>query len=200
MTSYLDRIMETIGRPENQPPPDWSPIHDCLGLRLPRAFVEFTEAYGFALIGSIELAHPSPTADGFRDLLSCIKAGSDYLERRRAGRQWGPRPSVPHPIHPEPEGLIRWGQSINREAFFFLAWPAREPDEWPILWLDMVDDENAWTEFEPPFDRFMYDLVTGAVPERLLRGRTFDDYEPLCNGLDGRPVHRPRPPQPTDGP
>ena len=190
MTSYLDRIMEAIGRPEPQPAPDWPPIHDYLGLGLPRAFVEFTEAYGFALIGSLELAHPSPTADGFRDLLSRLKGGQEYLELRRTGPQWGAEPSVPYPIHPEPEGLIRWGRSMSREAFFFLARPALDPDEWPILWLDMEDDENAWTEFEPPFDRFMYDLVRGAVPERLLDGRRFDDYEPLGNGLDGRPVRR----------
>jgi hypothetical protein len=190
MTEYLDRIKQILGPPKPPPAPDWQPVANYLGTPLPKSFTSFVETYGFGALGTIIFPHPSPTADGFRDLLTQLKEGRKYLEYRRQTWQYAPSRGVPYPIHPEPAGLIRWATSIDGEGLFFLATPAAEPGLWPIIWHDPASLHHTWTEFPGPFDHFLYDLMTRTLPlpdELNAEHEDFCTFKPLGNGFNEGP-------------
>jgi hypothetical protein len=190
VSEYLDRIMRILGPAASQPAPDWDAVNDYLGLALPRSFVQFVETYSFGTLGFLIFSHPSPTADGFRDLLTQIKQGREYLEDRRRTWRWEEHRGVPYPIHPEPGGLIRWGTSIDAESFYFLAQPASDPVRWPVVWHDAASADHTWNEFPGPFDRFLYELMTRRLPlpEQLAGDHEeFDVFKSTGNGFPKSP-------------
>lgn len=187
MSEYFERVKALLPPPADVPAAVWAPVHDFLGVRYPQSFIDFTETYGFGILGSISFRHPSGGLPGL-DLLSSVERNLGYLRAKRD--EWGSDPGlgVPYPIHPEAGGLIPWGGPTSDFLYYFRAEPAEDPESWPIVWHEQGNPDRAWAEFPGPFDRFVYDLATGALPAEVVgQGFSYDRFEPYGPGITTRP-------------
>ncbi|QFG23413.1 SMI1/KNR4 family protein [Actinomadura sp. WMMB 499] len=113
----------------------WTRAEDALGVALPREFTEIARRYGRGT---------------FCDEFSChtpelmIEENPGRLEDLRfLLRDDGA--DCPHPVHPEPGGLLVWGSDSIGGALCWLTEPAGSPDRWPtVRWTR--DDEFEYPE------------------------------------------------------
>ncbi|OLT26518.1 hypothetical protein BJF79_43460 [Actinomadura sp. CNU-125] len=114
---------------------DWTRAADALGLALPREFTEIARRYGHGT---------------FCDEFSCctpeemIADNPGRLEDLRFLLQ-DMGEECPHPVHPEPGGLVLWGTDSIGGALAWLAEPAGSPDRWKTVYWTR-DDEFKYPE------------------------------------------------------
>ncbi|MEW2355656.1 SMI1/KNR4 family protein [Spirillospora sp. NPDC029432] len=133
----LERLLALV------PPPaapagtgaDWTRAEEALGLRLPREFTEIARRYG---------------RGAFCDEFSChtpeemVEENPGRLEDLRLLLQ-DDGEDCPHPVHPEPGGLVVWGSDSVGGALCWLAEPAGSPERWrTVRWTR--DDEFEYPE------------------------------------------------------
>ncbi|WP_405660191.1 hypothetical protein [Streptomyces sp. RK9] len=133
---------------------DWEGISEALGTALPSDFTELSEKYPALAIDDFLSIHiPAPGEEryfisGTRKLLDALR------DRRDAGRSHGYVP------HPEPGGLLPWGDSSDGDLFYW-----RTTDEGPDTWTILVSGRNDdWCEFRGGLTEYLAGLVSGAVP------------------------------------
>ncbi|CCH31770.1 SMI1/KNR4 family protein [Actinosynnema sp. NPDC047251] len=108
---------------------DWRAAQAALGLRLPSDFAALTARYGTGGFGDIGLLSPFPTDQGPGGL---VARGLGLIEVFGEHREEWPE-DVPHPLHPEPGGLLEWALTGNGDALCWLT--EGEPDDWPtVVW------------------------------------------------------------------
>ncbi|MFB4319478.1 SMI1/KNR4 family protein [Actinomadura sp. 21ATH] len=103
---------------------DWTRVEDALGLRLPREFTEIARRYGrgtfcdeFTCRTPEEMAGETPGR--LEDLRLMLQdEGED----------------CPHPVHPEPGGLLLWASDSVGGALCWLTEPADSPEQWKTVY------------------------------------------------------------------
>jgi SUKH superfamily protein len=111
-------------RPE-MTPLDWGPIENQLGFGLPSDYKSFIDTYGPGTFGDITITNPVSGRDDSLDrLIEKIHAEASANPRRQ--------PEQDPPIHPEPEGMIPWGETDDGWACCWAPSTAN-PDDWGIV-------------------------------------------------------------------
>ncbi|MGO1056939.1 SMI1/KNR4 family protein [Crossiella sp. CA198] len=141
---------------------DWQTVEDALGVRLPGDYKMFMERFSSGLFrGLVGLDNPIEGEwawDGFRwDFF-------DTLDRARAWRDHDPE-VLPHPIFPEPGGVIPWGGTNANHRFFWLPL-SDDPDEWIVVF--STADFGQWGEFPGGMSKFVLELVSGDFRSQLI--------------------------------
>jgi hypothetical protein len=121
--SELERLLALV------PPPaapvdadvDWTQVEAALGLPLPAGFVELTRRYGRGqFCDEFALLHPEQMIEFNKSDLR-----DDHLFREDDPEDY------PHPLYPEPGGLLVWGNDDS--VIGKLCWltePADSPERW----------------------------------------------------------------------
>ncbi|TDC44483.1 SMI1/KNR4 family protein [Actinomadura sp. KC345] len=133
----LERLLALV------PPPaapvdadaDWRRVEEALGLTLPTEFVGLARRYGRGTF-----------VDEFScfDLGEMIDSGAGRLEDKRFLLQED-GVECPHPVHPEPGGLVLWGSDSVGGVLCWLTEPVGSPERWKTVhWT--IDDEFAYPE------------------------------------------------------
>jgi hypothetical protein len=124
------------GRPEDRygelarllgPPPagarhavDWEAAERLLGTRLPADYKRFVDVYGAGVLADIAVC--APGSPGEFDL-------GRLLRRKHLESQGAPPGPFYPPVHPDPAGLISWGET---------------PDGWTCGWVPSGPDPDEW--------------------------------------------------------
>jgi hypothetical protein len=107
---------------------DWLTAEAALGLALPSDFKALVRLYGPGEFDEIALLTPfDARAHGAVDLL---KHARDLLRHHQSFRDEAPE-EFPHPLYPEPGGLLEWGGTGNGDRLCWLT--TGDPDEWPVV-------------------------------------------------------------------
>ncbi|GAB7043916.1 MULTISPECIES: SMI1/KNR4 family protein [Catenuloplanes] len=100
---------------------DWDAIEAALGTPLPADFKKITRRYGAGQFCGLVSAHPPERL---------AAQNRDILGEERDYRDDDPE-DYPYPLHPEPGGILLWGETGNGERLCWLT--EGEPDTWPIV-------------------------------------------------------------------
>ncbi|MFD0856560.1 SMI1/KNR4 family protein [Actinomadura adrarensis] len=133
---------------------DWGRVEEALGLRLPPEFIAVARRYGrgtfcstYSYCDPDEMIEQNPRwADDQRFLLE-----DDGIE-------------CPHPVYPEPGGLLYWGSDPVGGGLCWVTEPSDSPERWKTLYWTRDDD-------------FLYPeggvaaVLTGLIEDLLARDR-----------------------------
>lgn len=125
-TVQIRELLRISVRPAD--PVDWPAIEERLGYRLPADYRHLFEVVGPGTFGSIRVLG---LGDGHRGLGALqAKVYEFAVERRKLGNS-----AADFPIHPEPGGVIAFGESLDG---WVLAWQINgaDPDGWSVVAID----------------------------------------------------------------
>jgi HEAT repeat protein len=165
----LVRLMPPPNEPRDPGDADrWPQIELRLGRRLPSDYKAFVATYGSGRIGEfLNVANPFSDNPHMRDLPD---------EMLKAYREIRTFEHIPFPIHPEPGGLIPWGDTDNGDVLFWVADPPDDPDRWSIAVGEVRGP--GWFRHPGPFVRFLRDWMTGAAVIPFMGDLTSATFEP----------------------
>ncbi|MET9628993.1 hypothetical protein ABZX92_16155 [Lentzea sp. NPDC006480] len=132
------------------PAVDWAAVEAGLGTALPTDYRVLADNYPTLCIDSfLHVFHPA--ADwSLRD------QNEVTLGRMRSHREDFPE-LFPHPLFPEPGGLLSWGCTDNADELLWLT--VGEPDEWPVV----VTDRDDWYTHDGGMLSFLGGMLRGEV-------------------------------------
>ncbi|MEU5692258.1 hypothetical protein [Actinosynnema sp. NPDC020468] len=128
----------------------WDPIEDVVGRRLPDDVKALAAEFPTGYFGSfLAVYSPVPRSTGWSPF-GVELAGTLELLRERD--------DLPHPVHPEPGGLLPWGSTTSAHTLCWLTTDA-DPNRWPVVVAD--DDFARWGAHPGPATGFLLDVLTG---------------------------------------
>ncbi|MGW4965975.1 SMI1/KNR4 family protein [Nonomuraea sp. NPDC004186] len=145
------------------PPPaafpiDWPGIERWLGLRLPGDYKQFAERYGPVLVGEwiwIVMPHHSELGGYFRQL--------DQRQGLQRSIRAGDPPSHPFAFHPEPGGLLVWGESRGSEYYFWDTSVSADPNNWPTRVFTQRWRDETWQLVDASMTEVLAARVSGSL-------------------------------------
>lgn len=126
----LERLLALVPPPAAPTETDWTRTEEALGLALPPEFTEIARRYG-----------PGTFCDEFSVWTpeKMIEENPGRLEDLRFMLEDMGEP-CPHPVHPEPGGLVAWGSDSVGGTLAWLTDPADAPHQWKTLYWTRDDD------------------------------------------------------------
>jgi hypothetical protein len=154
---WVLRLAELVGVAANEHRSfDWAAIEGDLGVRLPGDYKRLAESFPAGWFrGWVRLWPPERTGDDRPRLLSDFAAAE--LEAMREYRDTG-ESGFPHPLFPEPGGVLPWGYLRSAGVTYWLTGPG-DPDDWPVI--AATEDGNYWERFDGPAGEFLARVAAG---------------------------------------
>jgi hypothetical protein len=141
----VNALAELLGAPPSPAEPvDWDVVERQLGTRLPADYVEWSDRYPSMEFGGTyfkALAWSAP---------ALIEAGP------KEAAVWG-QIDLGQTFHPEPGGLLPWGQDEEGGAFFWRT--EGDPDDWPVVYCPRF----RFFQFDYGFTGFLHGMFTGEI-------------------------------------
>lgn len=154
VADVLDLWRSVMGNVEKPAPPvDWAEVRSRLGTALPADYRVLADNYpGLYLDGFMSVVHPV----GGERTFSLQEFVEQTLEEFRLRQEDFPE-EVPHPLFPEPGGLLPWGITDNNDYVFWLT--TGEPDEWQVV----ATDTDDWWTFPGNMQKFLVGVLKREV-------------------------------------
>ncbi|WP_327070247.1 SMI1/KNR4 family protein [Kitasatospora sp. NBC_01302] len=128
----LDVAAFTTPHPERPPMPvvvDWTGVEEWLGLRLPDDYKQLANAHGPLDFGEYLWIHIPCVQEGRFDYGDWLR--ETHREARIEAREL---PEHKRPaIHPEPGGLLAWGETRGNDVLFWDTSVSENPNEWTVV-------------------------------------------------------------------
>ncbi|MGW1724818.1 hypothetical protein ACWCQK_18000 [Streptomyces sp. NPDC002306] len=170
MTDSLERLAQLLPPPAasvTQPP--WERSRAEVGFDFPSDYRAFVDRYGGGEFGtsdwstfkvyapsSAELKPGKPA--GFQGFVDYHVSGTARLFEGCDEDDWG---GTVYPMHPQPGGLLTWGENREGDIFWWLT-EGDDPDAWPVV---MWARSTATTyRFDTGMVEFLHSMVNGDVP------------------------------------
>ncbi|MFE1175697.1 SMI1/KNR4 family protein [Streptomyces sp. NPDC058773] len=155
---YPARIMERI------PPPaeavngtgDWAAAERALGTALPDDFKQLVEAYGRGDFWGV-LCLRTPFGED-----NPVRLTADLVEVFGPSREMWPE-HYPHPLFPEPGGLLTWGVADGTQLCWLTVGP---PGSWPVV---VWSRDHDYERFDCGVAAFLDGLFSGRITSELLQ-------------------------------
>ena len=165
----LVRLMPPPTAPRNPgDADDWPQIELRLGRRLPSDYKAFVATYGCGRIGEfLNVMNPFSDNPHVRDLPEAML--KIYRDIRKFEH-------IPFSLHPEPGGLIPWGDTDNGDVLFWVADPPDDPDRWSIAVSEVRGP--GWFRHPGPLVRFLREWLTGTAVIEFMGDPTSATFEP----------------------
>jgi hypothetical protein len=149
-------------------PRQWQAVEDALQLELPDDYKDVVEAYGSGKFANFLTIFTPFTTNGYLNLFGQRDLALDAYRTLRASHP----DAAPFPAHPEPGGLLPWGQTDNGDMVY---WLTEGPSQsWPVI---VIESRHAFTQ--------RYDLSTTEFLARLLEGRLSPEIFPTSSEQRG---------------
>jgi hypothetical protein len=142
-------------------PDRWQAVENALHLQLPADYKELVEQYGSGRFANFLTIFTPFARNGYLNLLAQRELA---LDAYRTIREKHPD-AAPFPAHPEPGGLLPWGQTDNGDMVYWLT--EGPSDSWPIV---VIESRHAFHE--------QYPLSTTEFLSQLLEGRLNEEIFP----------------------
>lgn len=148
--------LEVTGRPPRLMFASGAPV------RLPPDYLQLTKLYGsgeFSLDGGAGMIAEvyNPRAAAFRERFDWWHGHLRWYKAEE-GRGY-----EKYAIFPESPGLLMWGSSDQRQAYFWLT--EGMPERWPLI---VMWQSEFFSRYEMPLVVFLYRLVAGELDARFL--------------------------------
>ena len=158
----LARLFNRRARQEWEP--NWSVVEERIGVTLPDDYKRLMAVF------------PSGVFDGYLELVNPVQSDAtlgqflrEFEDKLDPVRGWRVLGVVPHPVVPEPGGILPWGEGAEGQSFFWL--PSPDPTaEWSVVYCD--ETFSVWEAYDGTVSEFLVDLLGGRIRSDLL------DYEP----------------------
>jgi hypothetical protein len=173
MAGELDELMRLLPAPQEQvAAPPWRQSKGEIGVDFPADYRDFVDRFGGGSMTSelmfLEFSVFAPCSVG---LTVDAPRGFEAFMVNQAKRvrplfvfdgadeaYWG---GTVYPVHPDPGGLLAWGQNQEGDVFFWLT-EDPDPDRWPVV---MWARGPATTyRFEGGMVAFLLALFQGELP------------------------------------
>ncbi|PWW63228.1 hypothetical protein [Actinokineospora spheciospongiae] len=196
MDEFVRELVDLTGwRGSAYGPVAWDAVEAGLGVELPADYKELLATFAPGTFNAANLnlgkaiVMPPYTAAGKPDHLH------QFRTEMRELREWQEEhpEDVPHPIHPEPGGMIPWARAA-REVLLWVREPGQSPDEWTVA----VSNGGIWRcdeivpvveEFDCGAVEFLAGLVRGSIVSTVLTGDPENlTSPPLAARFPFRPV------------
>ncbi|MFD9737591.1 hypothetical protein [Umezawaea sp. NPDC059074] len=138
----------------------WDPIEAAAGVALPGDLKELMTRFPTGYFGYFFAVYsPVPRPNG-RSPFRCEM--DETLELMRD------QDTLPHPVHPEPGGLLPWGSTTSAHT---LCWHVSDPDpsRWPVVFFD--SDFGRSGTYPGTATAFLRDVLSGRFSHEF-----FDDH------------------------
>lgn len=159
MNELLKKILPPPEKPlETDTNVTWEIIENEIGIVLPNDYKWFIETYGSGEIGNfIYLWNPLSNKKYFVKRMQSNLNGLRSMKLYLSYEDW--QKEVPHPLYPEPKGLLPFGSTINGDVFYWQT--ERQSDIWHIL---INEVRSNIYEYHPvSITNFLYMLILGTV-------------------------------------
>ncbi len=160
---HLKRLGEIVPPPDHPVGAigDWARVEAEVGLRLPSDYRALVAMYGAWMFdGFLEVLTPFSLHGG-----GLLEFGlHTVLEGMREARDAGV--PIPFPLHPEPAGLLPWGDTANGDWCYWVTRPREEPDRWSVA-IQGSRSTDFW-EHPGPLSAALADLLTGRARPPIL--------------------------------
>ncbi|MEO6083595.1 MAG: hypothetical protein ABIQ18_10880 [Umezawaea sp.] len=144
--------------------PDWPDVEERIGVTLPEDYKRLMAVFPSGIFdGYLELVNPAQSGATLRQFVREFEDKLDHV------REWRQKGTVPHPVVPEPGGIVPWGEGAEGQSFFWLP-SSDQSAEWSVVYCD--DAFSVWEAYDGTVSEFLVDLLGGRVRSDLL------DYEP----------------------
>lgn len=141
-------LLGDVGVPA--PEVDWPAVEASLGTALPTDFRVLADNYPTLCIDDfLHVVHPAgewTLREQNEQVLGALRGHRDNFPEY-----------VPHPLFPEPGGVLCWGVTDNGDELFWLT--EGEPDEWKVV---VNNDDDGWT-FDGGILSFLSGVLRGEV-------------------------------------
>jgi hypothetical protein len=148
-------------------------VEATLGLKLPEDYKRLIRAYGSGQWQNFWFVLNPFAANEYANLIlqSQVRRPRSWstLDAERTAREFEAYP-FPHPIYPEPGGVLPWALTDNGGRFFWLT--AGSPKRWPTVYYPGRSPE--YTVYEMSCTELLYGAVSGAIP--IFAEEFGDDY------------------------
>lgn len=154
----------------------WAKAEKTLGAPLPRDWRDFCINYGGGTIGGFAAIFNPAEAASLKILQTLLRNYNEERERALTNMhfQYVLQLYVDDDYFPQPMGLIPFGQTDQRQTFYFVR--KGKPDQWPIAIWD--DEMRTWHEHRKSLTTFLTALLQGESLSPFDGGWKNDD-EPL---------------------
>jgi hypothetical protein len=179
MPTYVERLT-TMVPPPKEPrdagtPSAWSEVEAKLGLTLPDDYKQIVALYGTGQWQGFWFMLTPFTENRFLNLWLQSQTGdagqTSKLDAERYIRDSLPDFGYPHPIYPEPGGILPWASTDNGGNFF---WLTKGPsDGWNTIYY--ADRSFEFQEYDLSCSRLLFGAVSGEIP--IFAEELGDDYE-----------------------
>ncbi|GAA3655819.1 hypothetical protein ACG5V6_25710 [Streptomyces chitinivorans] len=178
-------------------PVDWDAVESRLGLRLPADYRALVSALGPLEIGGRLWLHAPCEREGgyeYGDWLWETHRECRISSRRALRRE-------PPPFHPDPGGLLAWGDTREGVRLLWDTGAPGDPDRWPVVVFDAEAarrGDDPWHGCGTTLTRTLAALLTTGI--RRPGGRTLGPLPPTAHRpafLTGARPWRPPAPEPA---
>lgn len=164
----VDRLAELVGlTAKAQAIYDWDAVEGSLGgLHLPHDYKELVESFPRGRFQRfVNVIRPGDINEPVTEYLGYYRY---RLEDMRTARVDDEDPaSFPYPIHPEPGGLLPWGDGPQGELFYWLT-HLDDPDEWQVITSNHT--WTVWQSFAYNMCEFLTRVVNGELVDNAYSG------------------------------
>ncbi|MER5866676.1 SMI1/KNR4 family protein [Kitasatospora sp. NPDC002040] len=159
----MSRLGELLGPPTRRPAQvPWESAADAHpGLRFPADYRWLIDTYGSIRIHE-DLLVSGPTrsgfyGEGFAGFLAMTADAYDQAEQFHEEPRFPEiAPEPPHPMFPEPGGLLSWGGDTFGNYYFWLTQDP-DPNRWPVVvWFG---ENEVWDVFDGGLAAFLAALL-----------------------------------------
>ena len=147
----------------------WGRSRELCGVEFPADYREFIDVFGPGEVrGCLYVSapwswHGSPQGErGFREFtdMTTDELGPHF----RRMREEDPA-QCPHPVFPEPGGLLAWGSTFRGDQLFWLT-SGPDPMEWPVVvWFRGRHGDSPWRRYTMRFVAFLLHALSGDDPD-----------------------------------
>lgn len=144
-------------------PKAWRDVESKLGLELPKGFKDITSNYGTGQwLGFWFLLNPftkNRHLNLYRQSQKGKRGVTTTLDAERCTRDIDGL-DYPHPIYPEPGGILHWARTNNGGNFFWLT--RGSPSRWKTIYY--ADRSFDFEVYSMSCSRLLLRAVTGEIP------------------------------------
>ena len=176
MPDILDRLKRIVPIPAN-PIEDgavdkWPATESMIGTELPPDYKALINTYGSGLIGNFAYLWNPFTRKSYMNLIFQLTefqslATSDF------------EAMLPHPIYPEPDGLLPFGNTINGDTLYWVT--MQSPAEWTLLILDR--STYCQQVYAGKVVDFLADLLENKINGELISFELVDANAPFSQAI-----------------
>ncbi|MEV6897845.1 SMI1/KNR4 family protein [Amycolatopsis sp. NPDC051372] len=156
---------------------DWKIVENQLGFSVPESHKRLLSIFPSGTFSTFVHVWSPVQSDGWLKAYEWkVQAKFSFFSGAREALP----EDYPHLFHPEPGGLIPWGED-DSHTYFWGAAKDLDPDDWPVVFLDNAGED--WGTRQGSTAEFLLELLSG----RLVSDALYTEWPESNRSFDAAP-------------